>query len=408
MLRTTSIVIKLAVLALVIGSCSLEAWAAWGDPDNSFGSGGYASDQVSGHYPRSVAIQRDGKILVAGYRVVATGTRMFLRRYLTNGDLDTSFGVNGSAAAYEPGLASTEHRGDSIAIYSNGKIAVGGWAGAFNAVWQFTSAGQADTTFGNGGLAVLRHYPVVNQQLATIDQGYPEVSIQQSKVLLTMRKEVQGNDRVVLVRLNSNGEPDATFGTGGEAVTNMHGSGHGSHSTIVESNGKITLGGVKYSDTHPYLRGLERRLANGQTDPAFFNSTTQTYGFRGNPGLVKTINGKYMIRGVNISGYWERLLDLFGPTGLHEDSAIATLDTGLPIEACPVIAASQSNGWVIQQWDGIMVRVNAELTDGDGKIGCSSLNILSERSRAVLQSNDRMVTAGVFNGNLMLIRTLPY
>lgn len=246
---------------------------------------------------------------------------------------------------------------------------------------------------------------MVNPQFATIDQGYPEVNVQQSKILLTMRKEVQGNDRVVLLRLNSNGEPDAAFGTGGEAVTNMHGSGHGSHSTIVESNGKITLGGLKYDN--PFNKGLERRLANGQTDAAFINSTTPTFGFRGNPGLVKTINGKYMIRGVNVSGYWERLLDLFGPTGLHEDSAIATLDTSLPIEACPVIAASQSNGWVIQQWEGVMVRVNPELTNNYGKIGCPSLNILSDRSRAALQSNDRMVTAGVFNGNLMLVRTMP-
>lgn len=72
--------IKLAVaIALAIVIQTLETRAAWGDLDTAFGSGGIAYDTVTGHRPRSVAIQQDGKILVTGYRVVShSGERFFL------------------------------------------------------------------------------------------------------------------------------------------------------------------------------------------------------------------------------------------------------------------------------------------------------------------------------------------
>src|SRR2546423_15557297 len=83
-----------------------------GSPDTTFGSNGAATIQAAGLFlpPASegLALQSNGRILVATGRVVA--------RLLTNGQLDSTFGLNGAAATVG---------GESIVLLPNGNILIG-------------------------------------------------------------------------------------------------------------------------------------------------------------------------------------------------------------------------------------------------------------------------------------------
>ena len=105
---------------------SLVRYNANGSLDTSFdGDGKLTTALFSGNEEaNAVAIQPDGKILVAGYTVTASSTEMVVVRYNTDGSLDTSFDGDGSATV--SGVVS----GTAMTLQSDGKIVVAGYAGA--------------------------------------------------------------------------------------------------------------------------------------------------------------------------------------------------------------------------------------------------------------------------------------
>jgi uncharacterized delta-60 repeat protein len=123
--------------------------AAAGSLDSTFGKGGVtATSGVTGTdgIINSILLQRDGKILV-----FVGGTEVL--RYTNNGVLDAGFGSNGIAVLPTP-------VGGSMALQSNGQIVVGGvvtptTGGAALGAERLNSDGTPDTSFGNGGLAVV-------------------------------------------------------------------------------------------------------------------------------------------------------------------------------------------------------------------------------------------------------------
>jgi uncharacterized delta-60 repeat protein len=372
-----------------------EAKAAWGDFDTSFGSQGVAIDTVSGYFPRSVAIQPDGKILVTGYRLPTTGGKgFFLRRYLSNGQLDTAFGSRGAAVSPETVTINSDYRGERIVVQTNGKIAVAGWANGSYAVWQFGSNGRNDTAFGQNGLKILTGYPVSGSV-------QPEINIQSEKILLSLPKPDGDARRLVLVRLTSSGAFDQTFGNSGEVSTNKIG---GPSGTVVERNGAITVGGNRFDD--PYSKALERKSADGQVDPSFFPTSAPWDGTL-RPGLVKLSNGKYVLSNYNIAAYGMALyVDKFSSNGFFESSNY--IYYVMVTNNCPVVFANQTDGKLLLEFSGTLFRLNAELDSGTMEINpCSNLSGITDWARAAVQTNDRLVAAGISNNNLILVRLLP-
>jgi len=119
--------------------------------DTSFNSTGKLTfdlgTPVSGSpaYPTSLALQPDGKILIGS----RNGTLAAIYRYNANGSADTGFGTSGVATAIANNGAS-DLSTLAIAVLSSGKIvaAVGDLT-----IEEFSSAGVADSSFGNGGFA---------------------------------------------------------------------------------------------------------------------------------------------------------------------------------------------------------------------------------------------------------------
>jgi uncharacterized delta-60 repeat protein len=149
----------------------------------------------------AIAIQTDGKIVVAGGVPGSTGfTVPAVLRFLSKGNLDNSFGVNGVAV-----LPNSFGSYGAVAIQSDGKIVAGTSSGGVNAeVDRFTASGHLDSSFGSNGRVTFRLSSFAG--LALQPDG---------RILAALHNVTGGGARVT--RLLANGSTDTSFGTNGSA-----------------------------------------------------------------------------------------------------------------------------------------------------------------------------------------------
>ena len=117
-----------------------------GSLDPSFGTGGIVTTSIGRNDDaKSVVIQSDGKIVVAG----TSDSDFVVVRYTSSGVLDSGFGTGGKVTT-DIG-SSTSDSGNSIVIQSDGAIVVAGTSANDFSIVRYTSAGALDTGFGTGG-----------------------------------------------------------------------------------------------------------------------------------------------------------------------------------------------------------------------------------------------------------------
>jgi uncharacterized delta-60 repeat protein len=176
-----------------------------GDLDPSFGTGGKFLTAVMRH-AHSVALQDDGGILLSG---TMTGEELAVMRLTSSGKLDKGFGEGGVAA-----LPISPHgRGTEVAVQPDGRIVVAGNAGDdpadLVAVGRLLPDGTPDTSFGNGGTLEL---PIAAEAVAI--EGL--AILPNRKIALAgYAEDAKGKLSVLAVVVNGNGTPDAAFGPGG-------------------------------------------------------------------------------------------------------------------------------------------------------------------------------------------------
>ncbi|ADC88827.1 hypothetical protein Thal_0191 [Thermocrinis albus DSM 14484] len=98
-----------------------------GSLDTTFGRGGIVTTDIGTNREdeaKALAIQSDGKIVVVGYSYNGTNTDFAVVRYNPDGSLDTSFGTNGIVTT-DIGTNS-EDKAYALAIQRDGKIVVAG------------------------------------------------------------------------------------------------------------------------------------------------------------------------------------------------------------------------------------------------------------------------------------------
>ncbi|HEX6701490.1 MAG TPA: hypothetical protein VF101_12250 [Gaiellaceae bacterium] len=117
-----------------------------GRVDTSFGVDGTVVTNFAVNGRPAIAIQRDGKIVVACG--VGNPRRFGLARYDTRGALDPTFGEGGKVRA-RFAKASTAH---AVALQGDGKIVVTGSSGGDFALARYSVDGELDESFGTGGL----------------------------------------------------------------------------------------------------------------------------------------------------------------------------------------------------------------------------------------------------------------
>ncbi|MBV8036348.1 hypothetical protein [Roseateles sp.] len=194
---------------------------AAGDIDTSFGGGILITPGgLTDDYVRGVAVQADGKAVVVGYGVFgggATGTDFMLLRHLRDGGLDTSFGNGGRVGtAFNNGSRSGEAL--AVAVQPDGKILVAGTSdqgasGYDFALARYNADGTLDASFGTGGR-------VTTSFGNGDDKAYALLLQPDGKIVLGggSNQGATGND-FALARYLPNGSLDAGFGNGGKVLT---------------------------------------------------------------------------------------------------------------------------------------------------------------------------------------------
>lgn len=211
---TLGIVVLLTMLSA--GRFGTIAQAGTLDPD--FGTAGKVSTDVyHADEPTKTWVLPDGKILVVGQSTFQTGSfpppaslYALLVRYNSNGSLDTSFGVSGKV--HDTSLLSVA---DAM-LQPDGKIVMVGAAGPEFFIYEkfrvirFNADGTRDTGFGTGGA-------VTTDIGGAIDVPRGGVILPDGKILVagTSAGSSTSAGTITLVRYNSNGTLDNTFGVGG-------------------------------------------------------------------------------------------------------------------------------------------------------------------------------------------------
>jgi uncharacterized delta-60 repeat protein len=213
-----------------------------GSPDTSFdGDGVQTIDRGGSEGATDLAVQEDGKIVVAGERATSDNEDAFIARLNVNGSADDSFGAEVIDESFADSIA-------AIAIQKDGKIVGGGMSAGKGALAvRLNPNGTRDRTFGRTGVATFG-----NTVLAAA-RGL----VLQPDGRIVLAGDNTGTDRdVVAIRLQG-GDEERGDGNGG--ATGDVGNGRppragerfrcaGLRVTIVGSKGRDRIKGTRKRD----------------------------------------------------------------------------------------------------------------------------------------------------------------
>jgi uncharacterized delta-60 repeat protein len=284
----------LLVLALCCGfSATLAtlALAASGGRDPNFSGDGKVSTNFGNRddFANGVAIQADGKIVVAG-RAGGGGGRFGLARYNPNGTLDTSFGSDGKVVTNFS--ASADDFANGVAIQADGKIVAAGHSSDRFALVRYNTDGKLDLTFSGDG-------KVTTNFSADFDDALG-VAIQADGMIVAAGHA--GFGRFALARYNPDGTPDTTFSDNGKVTTNFSRASDLATGVAIQANGKIVAAGTAGSTEFSGKFALARYNANGTLDTTFSGNGKATTDFTPGEqdvafGVAIQANGKIVAAG---------------------------------------------------------------------------------------------------------------
>lgn len=200
---------------------ALARYNRHGSLDAGFGSGGTVTTDFSGLFDQANAIglQPDGKIVVAGIATdQLTGPNFALARYNIDGTLNASFGVDGQVVT---DFAGGSDSALGVAIQPDGRIVAAGASSAGTtsdfALVRYNTDGSLDPSFGAGGK--------VTTDFSGLSDGAAAVRLLPNGDIVATGSAVTGNfdTDFALARYNSDGSLDVSFGSGGKVTTDFFG-----------------------------------------------------------------------------------------------------------------------------------------------------------------------------------------
>jgi uncharacterized delta-60 repeat protein len=262
--------------------------------DATFGIGGKVTTPLgsgNGMQAQAVAIQSDGKIVAVGYSSGAN-TDFVLVRYNSDGSLDATFGLGGIVTTP---IGSGVDAAYAVAIQVDKKIVVAGYtsnsaSGTDFALARYNIDGSLDTTFNGNG-------KVITDIGGGNDIAYA-VAIQSDGKIVAAGFSKPGylNDNFALVRYNTDGSLDNTFGAFGIVTIDVgHGHVDEANSIAIQSDGKIIAAGFSYNYSNYYggnVFALARFNPNGSLDSSFGGSGIVTTEIGNSSNLTNQLNDR--------------------------------------------------------------------------------------------------------------------
>ncbi len=419
-----------------------------GSIDSTYGKNGF-SDPFP-FYVNRAALQSDGKIVIAG----DASSSFTVARYNTNGSLDKTFNKNGIQTT-NFGFEATQAK--SLAIQSDGKIVVAGYSNPHFAVARYNTDGSPDTTFSNDGKEITNfetHYfgsksvfiksngKIIivgsNNNNITLIQFGPDGSLDTAYKnnenhpleygAETVAAAMQKNGKIVvlvkssyssyswLYRYNNDGSADSTFGKDGKTIIDTYSSDLSD--IAISGDDKIVIGGKVYlSDNNHSDFAIFRFNNNGSPDSTFSGDGKATTHFGGDYEVISSIavqnDGKLVAVGqtaiansttitVAIAKYDTngRLDNTFGVDGKLTDyfqQGSTTYNSSLVQKDGKLVVGGST--WNGQDFDFVLVRYdkNGSLDKTFNTVGYKIINFGSANdyvNSIAVQKDGKIVAAG--------------
>ncbi len=374
-----------------------------GTLDATFGSGGKVVTPVRSGYEYAVAlaIQADGKLVLAGYCPRSGGNNDFCAlRYNANGTLDTSFGAGGTVVT---SFAGVDDHAAAVTVQPDGKIVVAGYCtgSGFICAVRYTGDGVLDGTFGSGG-------KVTTTVGSGSNRGRTLALQSDGKLLLAGSCVGATGDDFCIVRYNTFGALDASFGSGGVLLTAVGPTNDYGNALALQPDNKIVLAGNCYTAAGAKSNFCAVRYNSDGTLDATFGSAGKVTTAIGNGddfaiGVALQPDGRLVLAGYCSGAIYPSFCALrysangaldttFGTGGLVVSSSGNSYDFARAVALQPdgkiVVAgvcAGTSNDWCIVRYDG-------------GPFGYQNCKMDVDGDNQVLATTDSLIHARIALG----------
>jgi uncharacterized delta-60 repeat protein len=265
-----------------------------------FENGFYYSENYAEYNSPQIALQSDGKIIIAVSYLASDGgsSTLLLQRYTTTGTLDTTFGTDGNATftASDLGQTGTEYvflyTGDMVIDGSN-NIIIGGAVARSNSnnptyayVMKLNSSGALDTSFNTDGI----HFP----KTTSVDSGWAksyvsDLEIDSSgKIVAGMTEYASSGNSTTycgIYWINSSGNT-ATSGKFPDYASNSQQTCHAGAITIDGSDNVYMASLNQYSGTSS-IQYLARAKYNSSGSRQWMSTSDYVHNNNANIGMVR-------------------------------------------------------------------------------------------------------------------------
>ncbi len=259
---------KIILLTTVFFYCLKVSYAQPGELDSSFGTNGTVAIPFNTGSYTPIAIQADGKIIIGGAN---------LARYNMDGSPDTTFagGIFHTSDNFPIG---------ALAIQADEKIVVAteasinnNFGGTVN-LYRYNKDGSADITFDGDGM-----------KTTTLSWGSPEDLVNDISIV------IQSDNKIIVAasgieRFNADGSLDKSFGPDFYIG-----------SAAIQKDGKIVVAGFSYeTEVYNINFAVARYNVDGTPDLSFSNDGLQTVDFKPNDfgnSIVIQDDGKIIVTG---------------------------------------------------------------------------------------------------------------
>lgn len=258
---------KLVLMATtILLISSINSIAQDGSLDQTFGVGGKVTTRVASYQAeaQSLVVQKDGKIVVVGYRENLDNDIVIVR-YNENGSLDTTFDHDGIVTTTV--FRYQYCKAYSIVLQTDGKLLVSGFSSFGNnliiVLLRYNINGSLDTSFNHSGIVTLA--------IGSYSTHIYSMALQRDgKIVVTGDTHTSINDMdVLVVRFNIDGTLDKSFDTDGIVITDIGNFIDICHSIVIQEDGKILVAANKFADLNVSLIVMLRYNSNGSLDTTF-------------------------------------------------------------------------------------------------------------------------------------------
>jgi uncharacterized delta-60 repeat protein len=311
-----------------------------GKLDSSFNQTGKATADFGAHdLPSSVAVHGDGRIVVVGYTTNEDKKQCALACFKANGSLDTSFNGTGKVITNFGGNGDAEGKG--VAAQSDGKTVTVGYATVAGvsqfATTRYNADGTLDTSFAGTGRVLIA--------VGVSGSSAMGVALQKDGKIVVAGYAVNNSGRgydFACLRFNSDGNLDEGFGDHGKVTTTVS---DGKPNSVAVQNEKIVLAGSAYVDNTGEF-AVARYNASGKLDPSFNADGTVLTAVGSKTAEVEDTTPRVSMAVINDPNGYTNVRD-------YEGKVIAKVKKGEPFIAAKPWNKPEDPKWSVRLKSGI-------------------------------------------------------